>query len=160
MQIRSDQISRSVVSDSLRPRESQHARLLNNGVWSWERVKGWRHYVWRKWGTGTQKRAIKTTNNVRLTLTGQKSQASGPWPAKDGQVESDEDRKAAAVPASGGSPALRVYAEGFVALSFEINFACLNVCEFAESILPLCEQSSVPRLIRTRSVCRDKEGIS
>lgn len=99
--------------------------------------------------------------DVTLTLTGQKSQASGPGPAKDGQVESDEDRKAAAVPASGGSsPALRVYAEGFVALSFEINFACLNVCEFAESILPLCEQSSVPRLIRTRSVCRDKEGIS
>ena len=60
--------------------------------------------------------------DVTLTLTGQKSQASGPGPAKDGQIKSDEDRKAAAIPASGGSsPSLSVYAEGFV-----VSFSLIN----------------------------------
>ena len=42
--IRSDQISCSVVSDSLRPHESQHARLISKQLWKGRKGKGELHF--------------------------------------------------------------------------------------------------------------------
>ena len=47
-------------------------------------------------------------------------------------------------PSGGSSPTLSFYAEGFVSLSFKINFASMSVCEFTEFIPQLHEQNSVP----------------
>ena len=116
-------------------------------VWGLE--KGSRDCVTMSRETGNQKKKKNHKNGkldtVTFKLIGQKLHAFGPEPTKNKQINSNKDIKTAVIPVFGvSSPLLSVYAEGFVSLSFKINFACMSFCQFVNSIVCLCEQNSVP----------------